>query len=149
MKLRHLGLRAKGRFDEHDLRAWLDRVSLVQPLDEAGEGGDLVSLMTVHGAKGLEFDCVLVCGLEDGLFPLAPRLDHRFRPDPAAQRAAVEEERRLMYVAITRARNELYLAYPLVRMAFEGGMDALQRPSRFLQEIPEDLLDTWNLKAYG
>jgi ATP-dependent DNA helicase UvrD/PcrA len=61
-----------------------------------------------------------------------------------------EEERRLFYVAITRARNELYLSYPLIRM-MQGGGDAMQQPSRFLDEIPRELLDEWSLKssAYG
>jgi DNA helicase-2/ATP-dependent DNA helicase PcrA len=60
-----------------------------------------------------------------------------------------EEERRLLYVALTRARNELYLSYPLIRAGFSGGGDMLQHPSRFLNEIPKELLDEWNLKPYN
>jgi len=63
-----------------------------------------------------------------------------------------EEERRLMYVAVTRARNELYLAFPLIRAGFSGSGAALQSPSRFLSEIPESLLESWNLRpcdSYG
>jgi DNA helicase-2/ATP-dependent DNA helicase PcrA len=59
-----------------------------------------------------------------------------------------EEERRLMYVAITRARNELYLSYPLVRSMPGGGNDFMQRPSRFLEEIPKELVEEWNLRTW-
>jgi len=61
---------------------------------------------------------------------------------------AIEEERRLMYVAITRARNELYLTYPLIR-SVPGGSPERQLPSRFLEEIPTDLLEEWNLRPYA
>ncbi len=118
-----------------DLRSWLDRVSLVQPLDDEN-GADAVSLMTVHSAKGLEFDCVWVCGLEDGLFPLT---NHRGRGrgfDAGLDRAAMEEERRLMYVAMTRARDALYLSYASTRVRY-GQLEA-GRPSIFLAELPRD-----------
>ncbi|HVV00163.1 MAG TPA: 3'-5' exonuclease, partial [Verrucomicrobiae bacterium] len=95
-------------------------------------------LSTVHQAKGLEFDVVFVIMLCDGLFPSARSIE-----TPEGE----EEERRLMYVAITRARNELYLSYPLVRST-PGGGDFLQQPSRFLAEIPAELLDEWNLKTF-
>jgi DNA helicase-2/ATP-dependent DNA helicase PcrA len=72
----------------------------------------------------------------DGLFPSARSLDSA---------DGEEEERRLLYVAITRARNELYLRYPLIRMMGDGGA-TLQQPSRFLNEIPKDLVDEWNLQ---
>ncbi len=106
----------------------------------ASSDDEQLKLSTIHQAKGLEFDVVFLIMLCEGLFPSARSLE-----TPEGE----EEERRLMYVAITRARNELYLTYPLVRVTYEGGMDAMQRPSRFLREIPEDLLDVWNLKAYG
>jgi len=96
-----------------------------------------VRLSTIHQAKGLEFDVVFVIMLCDGLFPSARSLD---RPDNE------EEERRLFYVAITRARNELYLSYPLIRMTASQTGDAMQRPSRFLKEIPSELIEEWNLK---
>lgn len=119
-----------------DLRSWLDRVALVQPLDEGGEG-DAINLMTVHAAKGLEFDCVFVCGLEEGLFPLAGRRDRFASPaDNARDRAAMEEERRLMYVAMTRARDFLYLSYASTRMRW-GQVEA-GRPSVFLTELPRE-----------
>ena len=94
-------------------------------------------LSTIHQAKGLEFDHVFIIMLCDGLFPSARSLDTA---------DGEEEERRLFYVAITRARNELYLTYPLVR-AMAGGGDAMQQPSRFLAEIPKDLLDEWHLQT--
>jgi len=96
-------------------------------------------LSTIHQAKGLEFDVVFVIMMCDGLFPSARSLE---TPD------GEEEERRLIYVAITRARNELYLSYPLVRGGYGTSGDTLQHPSRFLREIPPDLVDEWNLRPY-
>ena len=95
-------------------------------------------LSTIHQAKGLEFDVVFVIMLCDGLFPSARSLETQ---------EGEEEERRLIYVAITRARNELYLSYPLLRSS-PGSGDSMQRPSRFLGEIPHVLLDTWNLRPH-
>lgn len=97
-------------------------------------------LSTVHQAKGLEFDVVFVIMLCEGLFPSARS---------AETEDGLEEERRLFYVAITRARNELYLSYPLVRAGYGSSGIALQQPSRFLEEIPKTLLDEWNLRSYG
>ena len=101
-----------------------------------------IKLSTIHQAKGLEFDAVFVIMLCDGLFPSERSLN----ADDGE-----EEERRLFYVAITRARNELYLSYPLMRASFgSSGGDAMQHPSRFLSEIPGDLLNQWNLRSrYG
>ena len=104
----------------------------------AGNDSEQIRLSTIHQAKGLEFDVVFVIMLCDGLFPSARSLDTA---------DGEEEERRLFYVAITRARNELYLSHPLVRMMPGGGGDAMQQPSRFLTEIGGDLLDEWNLKT--
>ena len=96
-------------------------------------------LSTIHQAKGLEFDAVFVIMLCDGLFPSERTLNTD---------EGEEEERRLFYVAITRARNELYLIYPLIRASFgSSGSDAMQHPSRFLSEIPGDLLNEWNLRS--
>ena len=103
----------------------------------ASNDTEQLRLSTIHQAKGLEFDVVFVIMLCDGMFPSARSLDTT---------EGEEEERRLLYVAITRARNELYLSYPLVR-AIAGGGDAMQQPSRFLNEIPRDLIDEWNLKT--
>jgi DNA helicase-2/ATP-dependent DNA helicase PcrA len=118
-----------------DLRTWLDRVSLVQPLDEE-KGAEALSLMTVHAAKGLEFDSVWVCGLEDGLFPLSNRRGKGRGFEAALDRAAMEEERRLMYVAMTRARDALCLTYASTRVRY-GQLEA-GRPSIFLAELPRD-----------
>jgi DNA helicase-2/ATP-dependent DNA helicase PcrA len=95
-------------------------------------------LSTIHQAKGLEFDVVFLIMLCDGLFPSARALDSA---------DGEEEERRLLYVAITRARNELYLSYPLIRTMAGNSGDAMQQPSRFLSEIPRHLLDEWKLQS--
>ncbi|HOU52702.1 MAG TPA: UvrD-helicase domain-containing protein [Myxococcota bacterium] len=121
---------------ESSLKAWLDRVSLVQPLDEGGEG-EVVSLMTVHAAKGLEFDCVFVCGLEEGLFPIVRSDRSRDRPSPSS-REALEEERRLFYVAMTRARDRLTLCCASMRTRY--GRREVSIPSRFLGELPRELV---------
>jgi DNA helicase-2/ATP-dependent DNA helicase PcrA len=97
-------------------------------------------LSTIHQAKGLEFDIVFVIMLCDGLFPS----DRSLETDDGE-----EEERRLLYVAITRARNELYLSYPLVRSGYGGSGDMMQRPSRFLDEIPTELVEEWNLRPFN
>ena len=100
---------------------------------------ECVRLSTIHQAKGLEFDAVFIIMLCDGLFPSGRSLEN-----PEGE----EEERRLFYVAVTRARNELYLSYPLVRRGFTGEGFELQRTSRFLADIPEDLVEDWNLRRY-
>jgi DNA helicase-2/ATP-dependent DNA helicase PcrA len=106
--------------------------------DTANRDADRIRLSTIHQAKGLEFDVVFVIMLCDGLFPSARSME-----SPEGE----EEERRLFYVAITRAKNELYLSYPLIRAGYGStGMDAMQEPSRFLSEIPCDLLNEWNLR---
>ncbi len=102
----------------------------------ASKDDEQLRLSTIHQAKGLEFDVVFVIMLCDGLFPSARSLE-----TPEGE----EEERRLMYVAITRARNELYLCYPIIRASYGSG-DFMQQPSRFLEEIPKDLIEEWNLK---
>jgi len=105
----------------------------------ANRDTEQLRLSTIHQAKGLEFDAVFVIMLCDGLFPSERSLNSE---------EGEEEERRLFYVAITRARNELYLSYPLIRASFGGSSgDAMQHPSRFLSEIPGDLLNQWNLRS--
>ena len=94
-------------------------------------------LSSIHQAKGLEFDVVFVIMLCDGLFPSGRSLEDL---------DDIEEERRLFYVAVTRARNELYLSYPIIRMMPGGSGDMMQQPSRFLGEIPKELVDEWNLR---
>jgi DNA helicase II / ATP-dependent DNA helicase PcrA len=95
-----------------------------------------IRLSTIHQAKGLEFRVVFVIMLCDGLFPSARSIDN-----PEGE----EEERRLFYVAVTRAKDELYLSHPLMRF-MQGGGDAMQQPSRFLAEIPVELREEWNLR---
>jgi len=105
----------------------------------AKDDTDKIRLSTIHQAKGLEFDAVFVIMLCDGLFPSSRSLEGD---------EGEEEERRLFYVAITRAKTELYLSYPLMRASFtNSGGDGRQRPSRFLSEIPRQLLNEWNLRT--
>jgi DNA helicase-2/ATP-dependent DNA helicase PcrA len=105
----------------------------------AGVDDEQLRLSTIHQAKGLEFGVVFVIMLCDGLFPSARSLDTA---------EGEEEERRLFYVAITRAKNELYLSRPLIR-ATHGGGDVMQQPSRFLGELPAGLREEWNLRPYA
>ena len=107
---------------------------------QANRDDEQIRLSTIHQAKGLEFDVVFVIMLCDGLFPSARSLD---------ERDGEEEERRLFYVAVTRAKNELYLTYPLMRFMPGSTGDIMQQPSRFLAEIPKDLIEEWNLRPYG
>jgi len=108
-----------------------------QPADRDEER---IRLSTIHQAKGLEFDVVFIIMLCDGLFPSARSLETE---------AGEEEERRLFYVAITRARNELYLSYPLIRAGYGNSGATMQQPSRFLKEIPNELVDEWNLRMFA
>ena len=116
--------------DEADSQAsFLAHAALEAGEHQAGEGQDAVQLMTVHAAKGLEFDTVFITGLEHGLFP---------HENAAQERDGLEEERRLMYVAVTRARKRLYLTHAQTRMLH--GQTRYCVPSVFLQELPEELL---------
>jgi DNA helicase-2/ATP-dependent DNA helicase PcrA len=111
------------------LIAFLTHAALEAGEHQAGEGQDALQLMTVHSAKGLEFDAVFLTGLEEGLFP---------HEQSANERDGLEEERRLAYVALTRARNRLYLSHAQTRMLH--GQTRYNVPSRFLEEIPEGLM---------
>jgi ATP-dependent DNA helicase UvrD/PcrA len=124
-----------------DVNEFLSQLALISNVDaEAApnQAGDkeAVNLSSVHQAKGLEFHTVFVIWLSDGMFPSARSLDTR---------DALEEERRLFYVAVTRARDELYLTYPHMRLNAGYG-DMLQRPSRFLKEIPNKLVEDWQVQ---
>ncbi len=119
-------IRFMGEFDS--LAAFLEHVALVMDADQATEG-DRVSLMTLHGAKGLEFDVVFLPGWEEGLFP------HKRAVDENGD-AGLEEERRLAYVGITRARKRLTISFAQNRRVHGSWQSAL--PSRFLGEISED-----------
>jgi DNA helicase-2/ATP-dependent DNA helicase PcrA len=106
--------------------------------DRSQNDDEKIRLSTIHQAKGLEFEVVFVIMLCDGMFPSARSMDST---------DGEEEERRLFYVSITRAKNELYLSYPLIRGGYGNtGSDAFQSPSRFLSEIPKELLNEWNLR---
>jgi DNA helicase-2/ATP-dependent DNA helicase PcrA len=124
-----------------DFLTQLALLTNVEAEDEqpANRDDEQLRLSTIHQAKGLEFDVVFVIMLCDGLFPSARSLETV---------EGEEEERRLMYVAITRARNELYLSYPLIRAMPGGSGDMMQQPSRFLGEIPKELIEEWNLRRY-
>ena len=112
-----------------DLAAFLSHASLEAGEHQAGEGDDALQLMTVHSAKGLEFDAVFISGLEEGLFP---------HENSVREEKGLEEERRLMYVAVTRARKRLYISHAQTRMLH--GQTRYNLPSRFFDEIPEGLL---------
>ncbi len=115
--------------DDPSLEAFLSNVSLATDLDNLQENSERVSLMTLHSSKGLEFPVVFLVGLEQNLFP-----NYRSLEDPIA----LEEERRLCYVGITRAQDQLYLTYTLERRLYGSREPAV--PSLFLKELPEDLL---------
>jgi DNA helicase-2/ATP-dependent DNA helicase PcrA len=114
---------------EEDLAAFLQHLMLVTDLDTWQEDVDRVTLMTLHSAKGLEFSIVFLAGMEEGLFPHARALE---------EDGGLEEERRLCYVGMTRAKQHLYLSYARTRTIFGATMPAV--PSRFLDEISPDLM---------
>ena len=111
------------------LAAFLTHASLEAGDNQAQAGQDAIQLMTIHSAKGLEFDCVFITGLEEGLFP---------HENSASDLDGLEEERRLMYVAITRARKRLYLSFSQTRMLH--GQTRYNVKSRFVDELPESAL---------
>jgi DNA helicase-2/ATP-dependent DNA helicase PcrA len=115
---------------EDSLSAFLEQVALVSDLEQGEKGKASVTLMTLHAAKGLEFPVVFMIGMEERLFPHVRALD-----DPAQ----MEEERRLCYVGMTRARERLYLCNARRRRVF--GQDQCNSPSRFIADIPRHLLD--------
>ena len=118
------------------LGAFIDKVALDAGDAQARAGEDAVQLMTLHSAKGLEFPLVFIPGLEEGLFP------HKMSMD---SQTGLEEERRLCYVGITRAREKLYLTHAESRRLH--GEENLTRPSRFMAELPQDLLEEVRLQG--
>jgi DNA helicase-2/ATP-dependent DNA helicase PcrA len=120
--------------------ALLTNVEAEDEQQPANRDDERIRLSTIHQAKGLEFDIVFSIMLCDGLFPSARSSETE---------EGLEEERRLFYVTITRAKNELYLSYPLMRAGYGNTGITMQQPSRFLDEIPKDFLDEWNLRTYG
>jgi DNA helicase II / ATP-dependent DNA helicase PcrA len=120
--------------------ALLTNLEVEEERPAARSDADLLRLSTIHQAKGLEFTVVFVIMLCDGMFPSTRALE-------AAE--GEEEERRLFYVAVTRARSELYMIYPLMRLTAKGDGAAMQTASRFLGEIPDGLVQEWNLRSGG
>ena len=130
------GENAPGVVDISPLAAFLSHASLEAGDNQAQAGQDAVQLMTVHSAKGLEFTSVFITGLEEGLFPHENSIN---------EQNGLEEERRLMYVAITRAKERLYLSHTQSRMLH--GQVRYNMPSRFLEELPSDSLKWLTPKA--
>ncbi len=124
--------------ERSELELYLDQVALISDLDNYEDRDDRVSLMTVHSAKGLEFPIVFLVGMEERVFPHA---------SSSRDEAGLEEERRLCYVAMTRAMEHLFITCAAER--FRYGDRSYQSPSRFLQEIPEDLIETLGTAARG
>ncbi len=120
---------ARAEEENDTLDAFLQQIALVADADGRRDDEGLVTLMTLHNAKGLEYDVVFIIGMEDGVFPHARALDE----------GGVEEERRLCYVGITRAKRELYLTYAHRRAIF--GAQSYGLRSRFLDEVPVELTD--------
>lgn len=116
--------------DEPTLEIFLQQVSLVADIDNLDNQKNAVTMMTIHSAKGLEFPVVFVTGLEEGLFPVSGATIYEDE---------LEEERRLFYVAVTRAKSKLYLSFANQRYKF--GMQSYQMKSRFLKEIPEEFMN--------
>ena len=118
------------------LTNFLEEVSLLTDIDRWNDENSAVTLMTLHTAKGLEFPVVFICGLEEGLFPLAGALE---------EENELEEERRLFYVGLTRAMEKIYLTHTQTRRRF-GGTPTFMRPSRFIHEIPANLIENFEQK---
>ncbi len=117
--------------DDPTLSAFLEEIALVSDIDSMNETEDKVTLMTIHSAKGLEFEKVYLIGLEEGIFPGSQSI--------YGGESEIEEERRLMYVAITRAKRNLLVSNAVTRMVF--GSTNRNMPSRFLKEIPDEFCD--------
>ena len=119
-----------GELGDKTLGSYLQQITLLTDADDDKENTDVVKLMTIHAAKGLEFSCVFVGGLEETLFPSGMSINTR---------EELEEERRLFYVAVTRAKHRLWLTYANARYRF--GQLVQNEPSRFIEEMPEVHID--------
>jgi DNA helicase-2/ATP-dependent DNA helicase PcrA len=119
-----------GELVDKSLASYLQQITLLTDADEKDPDADTVKLMTIHAAKGLEFGCVFAAGLEEMLFPNAMAINTR---------EELEEERRLFYVVITRAKQRLWITYANTRYRF--GQLVQNEPSRFIEEIPEQYID--------
>lgn len=120
------------------LQQFLDQLALLSPQDEVNWQNEVVTLITAHSAKGLEFPVVFIVGLEEGLFPHSRSLENSWQ---------IEEERRLLYVALTRAKDHAFLTYAQRRSRLTGNWNeakyAPTMPSRFLNEVPLNLVEEW------
>jgi DNA helicase-2/ATP-dependent DNA helicase PcrA len=123
------------RNEEATLLDFLEEVSLLTSVDTWDSSANAITLMTLHSAKGLEFPVIFIAGLEEGLFPLSRAMESQ---------QELEEERRLMYVGMTRAKEKLYLSRAHWRRRWGSGMGTL--PSRFLEEVPAELIE---VEGYG
>jgi DNA helicase-2/ATP-dependent DNA helicase PcrA len=139
LELREVTTRYDDLSAEDALDRLLEETALVADQDSYQSDADMLSLITLHAAKGLEFDVVFIAGLEESLFPTgrAVEAENGFNPDPRP----MEEERRLAYVGMTRARKRLYLSHAWQRATRRGpGTSFMAEPSRFLLEIPQELM---------
>jgi len=127
-----------GEMGDKSLGSYLQQITLLTDADKDDGNEDVVKLMTIHAAKGLEFGCVFVGGVEETLFPNAMAINTR---------EELEEERRLFYVAVTRAKDRLWITYAGSRYRF--GQLVQNEPSRFLEEMPKELLDTTHASGNG
>ncbi|MCL2527457.1 MAG: UvrD-helicase domain-containing protein [Defluviitaleaceae bacterium] len=123
--------------DDPSLGRFLEDVALVADIDNYQEGTEAISLMTLHSAKGLEFNTVFLVGMEEFIFPSSRSINE-------GSPTALEEERRLCYVGFTRARKILYLSHAEKRMRYDGGFSS-NPPSRFLREMPKESIEAVNL----
>jgi len=123
--------------EEDAITKFLENIALISDQDEIDETKPVVNLMTMHASKGLEFDIVFILGMEDGVFPHSRSKNSH---------EELEEERRLCYVALTRAKKELYLLHAEKRTVF--GKTETNPPSRFLYDIPEDLVEFAQYKPF-
>ena len=114
---------------EDKLSAFLEEIALASDVDKINQSDEAVHLMTLHSAKGLEFPVVFIAGLEEGILPHSQSM---------LSHVEMEEERRLMYVGLTRAKEKIYLLFTRQRMLF--GSTQMNSPSRFLEDIPEKLV---------
>ena len=136
------------RRQEQSAGVWRQRLALTAAAAAAKASGraedeaalrDAVTLTTAHQAKGLEWQVVFAVWLADGMFP------HK-RAIEGDDEESIEEERRLFYVTVTRAKDELYLTYPVIHHQARDG-DVIQRPSRFIKDVPPELMEAWNVKS--
>jgi DNA helicase-2/ATP-dependent DNA helicase PcrA len=130
MELVTVAARFTERHEDSSLTSFLEHVALIADIDQAEKIDSQVSLLTLHSAKGLEFPIVFMVGLEEGVFPHERSMGDAFQ---------IEEERRLCYVGITRARRMLYITHARSRMIF--GSRRPQRPSRFLDDLPKHCVE--------